>query len=135
MTTETKRSKLYWLFKIGGVFVSCLFPVWAICDKYPIWRTTHGWWQSIGVGAILSLIVITIVFRKSVFPFLAERLKLKYAPPIMVWLVLIIISYILIYICQFLTDLTKILWMGLVGCAIGNILTFIGENYFGNKEE
>lgn len=135
MMTEKQRNKFYWFFKIGGVFVSCLFPVWAILDKYPVWRSVHGPLESIGVGLILSLIVIAIVFRKAVFPFINERLKLKHAPPIMVWLVLIIISYILIYICQFLTDLTKVLWMGLVGCAFGNILTFIGENYFGKKEE
>lgn len=135
MLTDKKRNKLYWLFKVGGVLISCLLPVWAICEKFPIWKTVHGTGRSVGVGAILSLIVIAIVFRKSVFNFFSERLKLNHAPPIMVWLILLIVSYLLIYLGRFLMDLNTVLWMGLIGCAIGTLLTFIAENYFGKKEE
>jgi hypothetical protein len=87
------------------------------------------------VGAILILIVVAIIFRKSVFRFLADKLKLNHAPPITVWLIMLIISYALIFIGDFLRDLTTVLWMGMIGCAIGNLLTFIGENYFAEKEE
>lgn len=135
MKTDKKQSKIYWLFKIGGVLISCLFPVWTICEKFPIWKTLHGAGRSIGVGAILILIVVAIIFRKSVFQFFTERLKLKYAPPIFVWLVFLIISYVLIFIGDFLRDLTTVFWMGVVGCAIGTLLTLIGENFFGKKEE
>ena len=135
MLTDKKRNKLYWLFKVGGVLISCLLPVWAICEKFPIWKTVHGMGRSVGVGAILILIVIAIVFRKSVFNFFSERLKLNHAPPIMVWLILLIVSYLLIYLGRFLMDLNTVLWMGLIGCAIGTLLTFIAENYFGQKEE
>lgn len=134
MTTDKKRNKLYWLFKIGGVFISCLLPVWAICEKYPIWKTMHNTGRSVGVGAILILIVVAIVFRKSVFSFLADKLKLRHAPPLAVWFIVLIVSYVLIYIGDFLRDLTIVLWMGLIGCAVGNLLTFIGENCFGDKE-
>lgn len=135
MKTDKKRSKIYWLFKIGGVLISCLFPILTICEKFPIWRAVHGANRSIGVGAILILIVVAIIFRKSVFQFFAERLKLKHAPPIFVWLVMLIISYVLIFIGEFLIDLTTVLWMGVLGCAIGTLLTFIGENFFGKKEK
>lgn len=135
MLTDKKRNKLYWLFKVGGVLISCLLPVWAICEKFPIWKTVHGMGRSVGVGAILILIVIAIVFRKSVFNFFSEKLKLNHAPPIMVWLILLIVSYLLIYLGRFLMDLNTVLWMGLIGCAIGTLLTFIAENYFGQKEE
>jgi hypothetical protein len=94
----------------------------------------HNTERSIGVGAILILIVVAIVFRKSVFNFFADKLKLRHAPPLAVWLIMLIISYVLMYIGDFLRDLTTVLWMGLIGCAIGNLLTFIGENYFGKKE-
>lgn len=137
MKTERKYKTLYLLFKIGGIVISCLFPIWAICDKFPLWAENHGAGRSIGVGAILILIVLTIIFRKSVFSFLKEKLKLNHAPPLAVWLIMLIASYIMIFIGNFLLDLTTVLWMGLVGCALGTLLTFIGENFFGeeNKNE
>ena len=130
MTTGTKRNKLYWLFKVGGVFISCLLPIWAICEKFPIWKAAHNTGRSIGVGAILALIVIAIVFRKAVFRFLVDKLKLNHAPPLAVWIILLIVSYVLQYIGDFMGDLTTVLWMGLIGCSLGTLLTFIGENYF-----
>lgn len=132
--TDKKRNKIYWLFKNGSVLISCLFPVWAICEKFPIWKTVHGTGRSIGVGAILILIVAVIIFRKSVFQFITERLKLNHAPPLSVWAILLIIAYVLIFIGDFLRDLTTVFWMGLIGCAIGTLMTLIGEHYFGKKE-
>jgi Na+-driven multidrug efflux pump len=52
-----------------------------------------------------------------------------------IWLVLLIISYVLIYINNFIKDLTVVFFMGLVGCAIGTVLTYIAENKFGEKKE
>ena len=135
MKTDKKRSKLYWLFKWGGVLIACIFPIWAICEKFPIWKTIHGAGRSLGVGAILILIVAAMIFRKSVFRFIEERIKLKHAPPLFGWIVLLILCYGLIFIGDFLRDLTTVFWMGLVGCAIGSLLTLIGENRFGEKEE
>jgi uncharacterized membrane protein len=88
-----------------------------------------------GVGGILVLIVLLVIFRKSVFNFFAEKLKLKHAPPLVIWLAMLIVSYILVYINRFINDLTTVFWMGLIGCAIGTVLTFIAENRFGKKEE
>lgn len=135
MTTEKKNKILWWVFKIGGIFVSCLLPIWAILEKFPIWATTHGTGRSIGVGAILTLMILAIVFRKSVFPFILERLKLSHAPPLAVWLILLVCCYVMVYIGNFLEDLTVALWMGMIGCAIGTLLMFIGEHFFGKKEE
>lgn len=132
--TEKKRKALYWTFKVLGIFISCFLPVWTICEKFPIWTKTYGTSQSVGVGSIFCLIVITIIFRKTVFDFLRDRFKLKHAPPIVVWLVLLIISYILIYISKFLMDITTVFWMGLIGCGIGTVFTFLAENYFAVKE-
>lgn len=135
MKTDKKQSKIYWLFKIGGVLISCILPIWTICDKFPIWKTIHGAGHSLGVGAILILIVVAMIFRKSVFQFFEERLKLKHAPPLFGWIVGLIICYGLIFISNFLKDLTMVFWMGLIGCAIGTLMTFIGENFFVKKEE
>lgn len=132
--TDKKRNKIYWLLKIVGVLISCVFPIWTICEKFPVWKSGHGVGRSVGAGAILILIVIAVIFRKSVFQFIADRFKLKHAPPIFVWIVLLIVSYVLIFIGDFMRDLTTVLWMGMIGCAIGTLLTFIGENFFGKKE-
>lgn len=135
MATDKKRNKIYWLFKIAGVLISCLLPILTICEKFPIWKAVHGTSRSIGAGAILILIVVAVIFRKSVFQFIVERLKIKHAPPIFVWLVMLIISYVLMFIGDFLKDLTTVFWMGVIGCGVGTLLTFIGENFFGKKEE
>jgi hypothetical protein len=135
MTTDKKRSKIYWLFKIGAVLFSCIFPIWAICEKFPIWTVVHGTKRSVGVGMVLVLIVVAIIFRRSVFRFFGERLKLNHAPPVFVWLVILIVVYVLIFIGDFLRDLTTILWMGMLGCAVGTLLTFVGENFFGKEED
>ena len=135
MMSETKRKSLYWLFKIMSIVVSCAFPLWAICEKYPLWNTVYGTTHSIGVGGILALFVIAIVFRKAVFGFIRHKLKITHAPPLAVWLILIALSYILVFIGQFMYDMVIILWMGLIGCAIGTFLTFIAEHKFGDKEK
>ena len=133
--TEKKRKRSYWLFKILSVIISCALPIWAIWEKFPIWTYSYGTTRSVGVGGILVLIVVLVVFRKAVFNFIRDKLKLRHAPPLAVWLVMLIISYILVYIGNFIQDLNTVFWMGLIGCAIGTALTFIAEHRFGMKEE
>ena len=48
---------------------------------------------------------------------------------------MLIISYGLICLANVLKDINTILWMGLVGCAIGTGLTFVAENIFGKRED
>ena len=132
---ETKRKTLYWVFKILSVIISCALPIWAICEKFPIWSEAHGATRTAGVGIILILIVLLVIFRKTVFEFIKEKLKLHHAPPITVWIVLLVIAYILTFINKFIQDLTAVFWMGLIGCLIGTLLTFIAENKFAKKKE
>jgi hypothetical protein len=131
--TEKKRRFIYWMLKGLSIIVACAFPVWAVYEKYPLWTIEHGTVRSIGTGGILILFVLIIIFRRTVFDFFRDRLKLKYAPPLFIWLVLLLISYALLYVSKFLYDITTVFWMGLIGCAIGTLLTFIAENVF-NKE-
>ena len=58
-----------------------------------------------------------------------DKLNLKHAPPLVVWLVMLVVSYVLVYIGNFMRDLTTVLWMGLIGCAIGTFLTYISERF------
>lgn len=127
--TDRKRNFLYWFFKILSVIVSCALPVWAICERFPIWAESTSKGHSIGVGVVLIIIVLLIIFRKTVFNFITDHFDLKHAPPIVIWMVLLIVSYIMIYIGQFMRDMTSVLWMGLLGCAIGTVLTFISGRF------
>ena len=133
--TEKKRKTRYWLLKAASVIVSCLFPIFAICEKFPLWQVEYGTNQTVGAGAILILIVLLIIFRKTVFNFFSDRLKLRHAPPIFGWIVMLFVADILTYIYNFIQDLTTVFRMGLVGCAIGAALTFIAEHKYGKKDE
>lgn len=126
---KSKNLKLFWLFKIAGILVSCALPIWAICEKFPLWTESHGTERTVGVGVILIAIVLIIVFRKTVFDFIRDHFNLKHAPPIMVWLVMLVIAYILIYIGEFMRDMTTVFWMGFIGCGIGTFLTYISERF------
>lgn len=127
--TERKRKVLYWFFKVFSILVSCALPIWAICEKFPLWTETHGATRSVGVGVILIAIVLLIIFRKTVFDFIKERLDLKHAPPLIVWLVMLVISYILIFLGEFMRDMTTVFWMGFIGCVVGTVLTYISERF------
>ena len=113
--------------------MSCALPIWAVLEKFPLWVVAHGTERSIGVGVILIAIVLLIVFRRTVFDFLRERLDLRHAPPLVIWVVMLILSYILIFIGNFMRDLTTVFWMGFIGCGIGTFLTFISNQFC--KEE
>lgn len=133
--SEKKRKSLYWLFKIAGIFISCMLPIWAICEKFPVWTEVHGKSHSIGAGGILIFIVLIVIFRKTIFDFIRDRFNLKHAPPLVIWPTLLAASYTLIYISKFLYDMTTVFWMGFIGCAIGTLLTFIAENRFGKDRD
>ena len=130
--SQRKSKFLYWLFKIVGVVVSCAFPIWAIVERFPLIKsvTPNATAHTIGTGGILIVIVLLVIFRKTIFGHLKERLKGKHAPPITVWIVLLALSYLVLYIRKFILDVIGVFWMGLIGCGIGTILTFIAENCF-----
>jgi hypothetical protein len=132
---EKKRRIKYWVFKILGILVSCALPIFAVLENFPVWTESHGTARAIGVGGIISIIVVLVVFRKAVFDFMKDKMKLQHAPPMLIWAVLLVVAYILMYINQFMHDLTIVLWMGLVGCTIGTVLTYIAENWYGMKED
>jgi uncharacterized membrane protein len=133
--SEKKRKAYYFLFKVLSILISCAFPLYAICEKFPLWKTTYGNTRSIGVGTIIAIIVLAIIFRTTVFNFIRDKLKITHAPPLVVWLLLLAISYVLVFIGQFMGDVVVVLWMGLIGCTIGTVLTLIAEHKFGKKED
>lgn len=133
--TERKRKTLFWGLKILAILVSCLLPILAICEKFPIWTATHGEAHSAGVGAVLIAIVLLIVFRRTVFQFIRDRLNLKHAPSLIVWPVMLVVAYVTIYIGNFMRDMTTVLWMGFIGSAIGTFLTYLSNRYSKEKND
>ena len=133
--TEKKRKFWYWYLKIFSVLVACGLPIYAVVEHFPLWEISYGTTRSIGAGAIISLVIVVVVFRRAVFDFIKDRMNLRHAPPLVIWLVMLIVSYVLLYIKQFVRDLTTVFWFGLVGCAVGTALTFVAENIFGKKKE
>ena len=133
--SEKSRKKRYWLCKISSIVISCTLPILAVIEHFPLWKTEYGTVRSIGVGGIICLIVLTIIFRRTVFSFMRSKMKLEHAPPLAVWLVMLIVAYVLRMIAQFIQYLTIVFWMGLIGCAIGTVLTYIAEHFYGKKKE
>ena len=133
--TEKKRKILYWCFKVASVLISCALPIWAILEKFPMWVEYQGPANSVGAGLIMSIIVLVIVFRKTVFDFIKDKANLNNAPPIVIWIALLVCSYLLVYLSDILKDINIVFWMGLIGCAIGTLLTLIAENAFVKKKE
>ena len=131
--TDRKRKTLYWFFKLLSIVVSCSLPVWAVTEKFPLWKKDYGTGRSVGMGIILIAIVLLVIFRRTVFDFIRDHLNLKHAPPLTIWLVMLVISHVLIYIGEVMRDMTTVFWMGFFGCIIGTFLTYISER-FGKNE-
>lgn len=133
--TEKQRKFKYWVFKLLSIIISCGMPIMAVCEHFPLWATVYGTARTIGAGSIICLIILAIIFKNSVFNFVRDKLKLKHAPKLSIWIVMLIIAYIVLFINSFVQDLITVFWMGLVGCAIGTVLTYIAENWYGEKKE
>ena len=127
--TQRKRKVLYWVFKVASILVSCAFPILAIYERFPLWMDLHGAPRSIGAGSILIFLVVLFIFRRSVFEFMRNHMKLNNAPPLVGWLIMIAVAYVVMFVNKFLYDITIVLWMGFGGCAIGTFLTFVAENF------
>lgn len=132
--TEKKRKLYYWGLKSAGILSSCLFPLFAIYEHFPMWVEESGPEKSVGSGLIIGAMVLIAVFRKTIFAYLGEKFKGKNAPPITVWIVLLVGAYTLVYINSFLLDLITVLWMGLLGCGIGTGMNAIADNKFGGTD-
>lgn len=134
MTQKTKHNIFYWLLKGGGIAVSSLLPIWVVLEKFPLWVETHGTGRSLGAGGIIGAVILLLVFRKTVGGYIKEKLNLTHTPPMMIWVVLLVVTYVLMFLVKFLYDLTTVLWMGLIGSAIGSLMTCAGEFFFGEED-
>lgn len=135
MKKPTKNKIFNGILKWGGVGVSAAFPLWAVIEKFPLWVETHGVGRSIGTGGIIGGIIALVIFRDAIVAYFKEKFKNIHTPKITWWIVALIITYVLLYICKFLSDLSLILWMGLLGSVIGTLMTVAGDTIFGEEEK
>lgn len=127
--TSRKHKILFWSLKVASIFVSCALPIWAICERFPIWTEAHGTGRTVGAGSILIGIVLLVVFRRTVFDLVRDRLDLKHAPPLLIWCIMLVVSYIFVYLGEVMRDMTTIFWMGFIGCVLGTILTYLSNRF------
>lgn len=131
--TDTKRKRLYWLFKILSIVAAAGLPMYAIFDHFPIW-SEQGAGRTSVTAIILLGITMLVVFRRSVFNFIRDKFNLKYAPPITIWAVFLLGSYVMEYIAGVISDMNTVFWFGLIGAALGMLFTYISEKYNVSKE-
>lgn len=133
--TPKKRKAWHIFFKVVGFLIACGAPLYSIYEHFPLWTNEYGSAHSLGSGIIIAGVVLLVIFKSTIFSWIKEKLAGKHAPPIVVWIVALVICYILVYINNFLIDLTTVLWMGLIGCTIGNVFNFIADHKFGEVKD
>ena len=124
----SKRDKFfYWAWRLLGIFLSGYLPISAVVDHFPIWLEHKGTGRTIWVGAILILIILAVIFRKTVINYVRERLKTHSYPPVMGWVVLLCVTYVLRFINDFIIDMTSVFWMGLIGGLLGSLCMWLAD--------
>lgn len=124
----SKKDKFfYWFWRLSGIITACLCPIYAVIEHFPIWLERNGTGRTLGVGAILILIILAVVFRKTVINYFREKFKTHTFPPVMGWIVLLCIAYVLQFINAFIIDMTAVFWAGLVGGLIGSFFMWLAD--------
>lgn len=120
MTARRIKAAIAALYTLSVV---CFFApvVWAICDKFPLWRSQGGGGLSIGSGAVIVCVVVFMTFKKYITAFAAEKLGTISAGVALVflWFGLSIALYAVARLATMLNDLSTVfLWAG-IGATAG----------------
>ena len=127
MKAKTKRRIKLVSFRAAGASVAIGLPAWAILAKFPVWRTETGTLGMLGMGGIMIAVVALVTFKRTVLDFIKEKTGMKTSPPLAVWGVLLIASFILSAFAELLSDMRGIFIAGLVGSGVGTVLNIIGD--------
>lgn len=119
----------YWIFTILSFVLSAVPPVVAVLQKFPIWAEKINPTYTIGIGAVLAVIVILICFRKTLIPVIKEKIGIKSIPPVFIWVAGLATVIVFEKINTFMTDIKVVVFAGLVGSALGWICSFVSSFY------
>ena len=141
MTPKVK----YWILQIAAFLAAVIPPVWAVCEKLPVWKARYGAARTFWFGIAVVLIVLLVVFRKTLLVLvrswtdvLVDRIKEKtgivHVPPmlslVLTWATALIVVVALIPVVSglyvILVDLKGIFMAGLVGAGLGWLLSAVG---------
>lgn len=125
MTARRIKAAITALYALS---VICFFApvVWAIWDKFPLWKSQGGGGLAIGSGVAIVCVVIFMTFKKYITAFAAEKLGTISAGIALVflWFSLAIALYAVASLATMLNDLSTVfLWAG-IGATVGVALQF-----------
>lgn len=120
MTARRIKAAIAALYTLS---VICFFApvVWAIWDKFPLWRSQGGGGLAIGSGVVIVGVVIYMTFKRYITAFAAEKLGTISAGIALVflWFGLAIALYAVASLATMLNDLSTVfLWAG-IGATAG----------------
>lgn len=125
MTTRRIKAAIAVLYSLS---VICFFApvVWAIWDKFPLWRSQGGGGLAIGSGVVIVGVVLYMTFKRYITAFVAEKLGTLSAGIALVflWYGIAIALYAVASLATMLNDLSTVfLWAG-IGATAGVALQF-----------
>jgi hypothetical protein len=125
MTTRRIKAAIAVLYSLS---VICFFApvVWAIWDKFPLWRSQGGGGLAIGSGVVIIGVVLYMTFKRYITAFVAEKLGTLSAGIALVflWYGIAIALYAVASLATMLNDLSTVfLWAG-IGATAGVALQF-----------
>jgi hypothetical protein len=125
MTVRRIKAAIAVLYTLS---VICFFApvVWAIWDKFPLWRSQGGGGLAIGSGVVIVCVVVYMTFKKYITAIAAEKLGTLSAGValVLLWFGLAIALYAVASLATMLNDLSTVfLWAG-IGATAGVALQF-----------
>ncbi len=128
MKQKNKRRLKLLSFKGAGIVTSVALPVWAIIERFPILKAESGTGRMLGIGGLMTAVVLLITFKRTVFDYIKEKTGIRHAPPFAVWSALLIASFAVGVLADAMAELRAVFVAGAVGSGIGTVLSIIGDN-------
>ena len=121
---KPSNKTVYWILQIASFVFSAGFPIVVVLQKFPIFAKKTGETNSIGLGLVITLVILCVTFRKTIFATIKKALGITSVPPVVGWSVALAILFGLSKLVTILIDLQVVCFAGLTGSAIGMACSF-----------
>lgn len=135
MTSRTKCKIGSVGLRAVGVTSAVGMPVAAVLKAFPLWKDgvpIDG--KTLGVGGIMTLLIVLFSFRRQIWPVVKEKLHLNATGAIIGWGVLFMALLAVEKLAPMLPDLRTICIAGLTGTGVGQIADS-AAGFFAKKGE